>query len=170
MALDENGVVYSWGDQQFEQCGHNYSQKIEKYIKNDEVLDYKYLKPRPMNYFIEKQIKISKIFCGGNHSLALDSENNLFAWGHNHLGQCGVKSKTTQVKLEVPHLVDFGIEENYIISQVAAGADHTLVLVSFSRIQENTQVIIHEHKLFAFGNNQQGQLGMKDTVNYKTPR
>jgi alpha-tubulin suppressor-like RCC1 family protein len=74
--------------------------------------------------------------------LALDSENNLFAWGHNNLGQCGVKNKTTSVKLETPHLIDFGLEENYTISQVAAGADHTLVLISVFNVQADTELKI----------------------------
>lgn len=45
LAVTQEGKVYAWGDQQYEQCGHNFKSFKQK-LQGDETADYKYLKPR----------------------------------------------------------------------------------------------------------------------------
>ena len=45
--------------------------------------------PTVVEYFVENDIKIVDIKCGGRHILAIDSNYNVYSWGYNDLGQCG---------------------------------------------------------------------------------
>lgn len=80
---------------------------------------------------------VSHISAGANHSVAIDSDGKLWAWGANTLGQLGNGTTTNN---RVPLLIGEGF------AQVSAGADHTLA-------------IKNDGSLWAWGNNAYGQLG-----------
>jgi len=42
------------------------------------------------NFINEKSIKITKIACGSNHTLATDTNSNVLSWGLNLKGQLGL--------------------------------------------------------------------------------
>ncbi len=75
------------------------------------------------------QTSVVKIVCGAGHSLILTSNNQLFSWGGNLLGQLGVgdtnsRSVPTEVvSLRDRHLID-----------IASGAGHCLVLDNYGVI------------------------------------
>jgi len=89
---------------------------------------------------------VSQIAAGGDHSLALTSTGQLFAFGDNFFGQLGSTTKNVLVGANpTPALVKLPGATGPI-SQIAAGGDHSLVLTSTGQ-------------LYAFGNNDSGQLG-----------
>ena len=97
---------------------------------------------------------ISQISAGSVHSLALDSEGQIYAWGANYNGQLGngdTTSSNTPVKVDTS-----GVLAGKTISQISAGGVHSLALDS-------------EGQIYAWGYNDYGQLGNGDTITSNTP-
>jgi len=88
---------------------------------------------------------INQISCGADHSAVLDSHGKLQTFGSNQYGQLGLGSFSDEF---APVLIT-SIPER--ITQVACGVDQTIVLVDSGR-------------LFAMGNNANGQLGFYSQV------
>ena len=89
---------------------------------------------------------VTQIAAGYDHSLALTSTGQLYAFGNNYYGQLG---NTTNNAVEEPNptptLVTLPGEVGHV-TQIAAGAYHSLALTSTGQ-------------LYAFGDNSVGQLG-----------
>lgn len=80
------------------------------------------------------------VAAGAKHSLAVDEEGTLWAWGNNSLGQLGVGPSPTQSALPVEVT---GVSD---VVAVAAGSDHSLALRS-------------DGTVWAWGFNSNGQIG-----------
>ena len=90
----------------------------------------------------------------GFHSLALTSDGQLFAWGYNGLGQLG--DGTTAIR-SVPVAVTMtGALSGKTVTAIAGGARHSLALTS-------------DGQLFAWGQNDDGQLGDGTTADRSVP-
>ena len=84
---------------------------------------------------------ISQISAGSDHSLALDSEGQIYAWGYNDYGLLGNGDTTdsnTPVKVDTS-----GVLAGKTISQISAGSNHSLALDS-------------EGQIYAWGSNSYG--------------
>ena len=93
-------------------------------------------------YEKDKNIKITDIKCGGEHSLFLSSNNNLYVCGHGYLGQLGLgNNKNISTPIIVKSLT------NKKIIEIAAGWSHSLVLTS-------------EKNIYSTGCNKYGELGI----------
>jgi alpha-tubulin suppressor-like RCC1 family protein len=77
---------------------------------------------------------VTAVAAGGNHCLALCSDNALVAWGYNHYGQLG--NNSTSTTSTTPVNVDNGIlgnEECYsILSGGGSGGGHSVAFVATS--------------------------------------
>lgn len=98
-------------------------------------------------------IKITKICCGGWHSLALSEFGDLYAWGWNDTGQLGIKHEKEQQSYAVPTLVDI-IDKNgeamtINIKDIACGSRHSAVL-------------LEDNSVWTTGCNKYGQLGFSE--------
>ncbi|MDQ0647255.1 alpha-tubulin suppressor-like RCC1 family protein [Microbacterium natoriense] len=92
-----------------------------------------------------------QVAAGVDHTLAIGSDQNTYAWGFNSRGQLGTGNNTTSnlpVLVHAPAGVTF--------TQVSAGAGHSLALGS-------------DGNAYAWGNNESGQLGDGGTTNTVTP-
>ncbi len=89
---------------------------------------------------------VIQIAAGGDHSLAVTSTGQLYAFGLNEFGQLGIatNSGTTSAN-STPTLVSLPGASGPVI-QIAAGEDHSLAVTSTGQ-------------LYAFGLNESGQLG-----------
>jgi hypothetical protein len=88
---------------------------------------------------------------GGNHTLMIGSDENLYAWGYNAYGQLGtgtVGTNSTPAEVSLPAGV--------IPLSVAAGGDHSLALGS-------------DGTVYAWGYNAYGQLGNGTTTDSHIP-
>ena len=97
---------------------------------------------------------ISQISAGSVHSLALDSEGQIYAWGANYNGRLGngdTTSSNTPVKVDTS-----GVLAGKTITQISAGDGHSLALDS-------------EGQIYAWGANYNGQLGNGTTITSNTP-
>lgn len=141
LALSSDGKVYSWGSNGYGQLGNgaNTSLTSPVEVNTSGVLAGK---------------KIIAIEAGYSHSVALDENGQLYAWGTNDLGQLGNGSTTAS---NVPVLVDMsGVLNGKTVRSVSAGLDHTLVLASDNRV-------------YGWGRNSSYQLGNGSTTNALTP-
>ena len=103
----------------------------------------------------------TQIAAGGNHSLAVTSTGQLYAFGNNEFGQLGnatnegVPTTPPAPANPMPTLVSLP-DENGPVTQVAAGQDHSLAVTSTGQ-------------LYAFGLNASGQLGSATNINDENP-
>lgn len=98
--------------------------------------------------------RITSIAAGFNHSLAITSLGRVFAWGANASGQLG--NGTTNLR-STPTLISVAnLNSSETIISVYAGLNHSMVLTSSSRV-------------FAWGANADGELGIGSTSSANTP-
>ncbi|HEX4034862.1 MAG TPA: putative Ig domain-containing protein [Solirubrobacteraceae bacterium] len=88
---------------------------------------------------------IAALAGGGDHSLALTSSGQLYAFGNNHWGQLGNSTENGQDFANAPTLVTLPGQSGTII-QIAAGANSSLALTSTGQ-------------LYGFGLDLYGQIG-----------
>lgn len=93
---------------------------------------------------------IRQISAGASHSLALRDDGTVFAWGLNNDGRLGLGFDRGLVPVAQPVA---GLPR---MKAVAAGGDHSLALAEDGRV-------------FAWGLNDVGQLGLGDTVTRLSP-
>ncbi|XP_052100156.1 probable E3 ubiquitin-protein ligase HERC1 isoform X2 [Mytilus californianus] len=88
---------------------------------------------------------IKKVACGAQFSVALTKDGRVFTWGQDRLiGQPDIRARSCTRPQEVPSLAGYYIED------VVCGSDHTLALTSGGDV-------------WAWGNNNEGQLGLGHT-------
>jgi alpha-tubulin suppressor-like RCC1 family protein len=123
--------VFAWGDNTYGQLGLG---DTTQRTSPTELINTK-------NWYI--------VSTGGNHTLAITSNGELWAWGDNTYGQVG--DGTTTIR-NSPVQIGIGITW----SQVSAGARHSLALAT-------------NGDLYSWGDNSTGQLGLGDTTQRTSP-
>jgi alpha-tubulin suppressor-like RCC1 family protein len=86
-----------------------------------------------------KGFTINAIAAGDRHSLALDSEGRLFAWGDNASGQLGFDSTAETAAVDAPSLVPIhkpyaGTSQSPRITSISAGGSNTYFTVDATRV------------------------------------
>ena len=131
LALSVSGKVYAWGNGQQFQMGRRV---IERSLSNGLV-------PRSLGLS-----KIKFVGAGNYHSFAINTEGDVFSWGLNQFGQCGIaEGIADNASVTSPTLVE-GLK-GYDIVWVGGGEHHSLALTS-------------EGKLLAWGRLDINQLGL----------
>ncbi len=126
-AVTESGAVYGWGSNVYGQVGDGTTQTRTV--------------PTYVNFGIQK-IKQIATDPGGNHTLALTTQNNVFAWGNASMGSNGPNAVLTGQTLS-PVVVPKG---TLTPIAVAAGYNHSALLDQSG-------------KVYAWGSNVYYQLG-----------
>ena len=94
---------------------------------------------------IEELSEITRIECGYNHSLCIDTNNDLYVFGYNGFGQLGLGDTDNRNKpIKHPSLSN--------IIDISKGGNNTFVKTS-------------NNEIYAFGNNEFLQLGIKTEHN-----
>ena len=125
LALTASGEIYAWGSNVFGQLGNG----------SDTASDI----PVPVDG--PDGVVFTAIAAGGDHSLALSSTGQVYAWGANFGGQLGDGTTTSA---DVPTLVTAPPDTDFVA--IAAGTAHSLALSSTGQV-------------YAWGYNASGQLG-----------
>ncbi len=98
-------------------------------------------------------VKVTAIAAGSDHNLALDAEGRLYSWGMNRWGELGNgKASSSATVTPAPVLMPADVK----VSAIAAGSAHSLALTT-------------NGKLYAWGYNYYGQLGIGSTAHSRTP-
>lgn len=134
-----NGHAWSWGDNQYGQCGCGSTAAV---ITSPTLVS-------------QGSTLYTSIDQGGNltsdgHELALTAAGAVWAWGDNARGQLGIGTK---VNSNIPVLVT-GLPSSVV--DVRAGGEHSLALDSAGNV-------------WAWGDNQYGQVGNGTTTNVLLP-
>jgi len=109
LALDINGNVWAWGENEYYQLGNNTSGYQETPIK------------------IEGLNKINKIACGNYNSFAIGEAGEIYSFGLNASGECGVGSYSQKTTIKMAkNMTD--------IIEIKAGRNYTLALKSTGEI------------------------------------
>ncbi|XP_021187331.1 probable E3 ubiquitin-protein ligase HERC3 isoform X2 [Helicoverpa armigera] len=133
VALDEWGQLFSWGSDSMGQLGSNlgtHAQDKPKFVKG--------LATR----------NVIQVACGAYHSIALTNNGDLFSWGANSYGQCGLGTMTNKEMIPQAITSLLGVP----IAMIACGSNHTFALSKSGAV-------------FGWGKNTHGQLGLQDREN-----
>jgi alpha-tubulin suppressor-like RCC1 family protein len=139
LAKTKDGKLYAWGYNVNGQIGNGSGNVFQK-------------EPILINGFKDQIIKIS---CGFHHSMALTKDGNVYSWGNNSWGQLGNGNTHNS---NVPNLIEFRDSYNnkIEIKDISCGRRHSLLLTTAGDI-------------YAFGDNEFGQLGNKNNVQQLLP-
>eukprot|EP01125_Pyxidicula_operculata_P011631 TRINITY_DN3812_c0_g2_i2.p1 TRINITY_DN3812_c0_g2~~TRINITY_DN3812_c0_g2_i2.p1 ORF type:complete len:2464 (-),score=554.47 TRINITY_DN3812_c0_g2_i2:160-7446(-) len=107
--------------------------------------------PQPCKYF--KDLDVDMIACGGSHSMVF-ADNNLFCFGDNTHGQLGVGGDLNH---PVKPTVNPFFKRLPKIVALSSGLHHSMVLTE-------------DGKLWSFGRNTVGELGIVNYFNQPTPQ
>ncbi|MBI0063402.1 MULTISPECIES: RCC1 domain-containing protein [Bifidobacterium] len=145
LALGSDGNAYAWGENSKGQIGDGTDNTSPR------TTPVKVKKPAgtPADF------TYTQVSGGAYHSLALGSDGNAYAWGHNYSGQIGdgtTTRRTTPVKVKKPA----GTPADFTYTQVSAGVYYSLALGS-------------DGNAYAWGENDKGQIGDGTTTRRTTP-
>lgn len=108
------------------------------------------------NFFADGQVKFEQIAAGQFHALAIDSAGELYVWGRNQSGQLGTNMTGMT-----------GVPVNQTTSQQFDGVDNPLYGKTFIAVAAgilHSLAIDSSGQLYAWGNNDRGQLGNNSTT------
>ena len=153
LILNEKGEVYAFGGGSFGQLGLGPVNKMP--LDSDRYP----FKPTPtiIEYFCG--ISIVSIACGDSHSMAIDINGKLYAWGAAACGQLGLEF-TSNLPKDIegnpyqPEPRQVTYFENIKITSVACGENHTLVLCEGGLV-------------YSFGGSNCGQIGFPEVKESK---
>ena len=145
-ALDTNGQVYCWGNNNYNVLGHNSTKKFVPVAvdtaRGDGAMNGKTIK---------------QIAAGSYNTCALDIESQVYCWGYNGSGSLGNDST---VDSNSPVIVDTasgtGAMSGKTIIQISVGSLHVCALDT-------------EGQVYCWGGNSSGQLGDNSNVQRNTP-
>ena len=133
-AVTAEGRLYTWGQGRDYSLGHG-DRDLQRLPKQVQALS---------------SSKITRVACGRNFTVALDSEGSVYTWGSNDYGQLGVgqteKYRALPTKLR-------GLKE---ITEIACGDFHVLA-------------VNKDGEVYSWGNGSDGQLGHGSVSNQATP-
>ncbi|CAG9327461.1 unnamed protein product [Blepharisma stoltei] len=140
VAVTNNGSVYSWGRGDVYQLGIPFRE-----LCKDET-GYVSLVPLKINYFSERNITIKAIACGEAHTLALDTNGKVFAFGWGEDGQLGISRDELTNQSMSKEITLISALDSLNIVKISAGSIFSACLT------ETGQILV-------WGNGEQGQLG-----------
>lgn len=117
LALDLDGQVWAWGSNWNGESG----------AEDEEYVPY----ATKIDAFADQEIKIVSIEAGRYHSLALDTEGSVWAWGYNEDGELGIGNDEDQYIPQLVQTLDGALAG---ITAISAGSYHSLALDSYGGI------------------------------------
>lgn len=107
IAISDNGLAFSWGENRHGQCGVKGVKRIYKPMIIEHLKDV---------YSIESS-------AGTRHSLVLSKEGHVYSFGCNRFGQCGFTPSKNSL---LPSKIEF--DECIFINKVRCGWNHSIVI------------------------------------------
>ena len=152
LALGSDGNAYAWGYNNYGRLGDG--------TTTDRYTPVRVKTPDRNTYpDLPKDFTYVQVSAGANHSLALGSDGNAYAWGWNYYGQLGDGTsgsyRYTPVRVKTPDRNTYpDLPKDFTYVQVSAGDSYSLALGS-------------DGNAYAWGYNNYGQLG-NGYVSYRT--
>nr|QBK90128.1 MAG: regulator of chromosome condensation protein [Pithovirus LCPAC102] len=134
--IDENDYLWSFGCNDTGQLGIKIGYYIDIYIPTKIAFNH----------------KVKSVSCGNDHTIIIDENDKLWAFGDKNYGQLGLGDIKYDIDIDIPTKIPF----NYKVKSVSCGNIYTTI------IDENNEI-------WSFGCNRDGQLGLGDTDNINIP-
>ena len=151
LALGSDGNAYAWGWNYYGQLGDGTTTERHAPVR---------VKTPDRNTYpdLPKDFTYQQVSAGGDYSLAVGSDGNAYAWGHNNNGQLGNNTTSGENANPVPVRVrdpanPTDKSKGLQAAQVSAETYHSLALGS-------------DGNAYAWGRNSNGQLGNGTTSGY----
>ena len=153
LAVGSDGNAYAWGYNQYGQLGDG--------TRDDKHAPVMVRTPDRKTYpDLPADFTYLQVSAGANHSLALGSDGNVYAWGYNYYGQLGDGTrddKHAPVRVKTPDRKTYpDLPADFTYLQVSAGYWHSLALGS-------------DGNVYAWGYNNAGRLGDGTTTDRDAP-
>eukprot|EP01084_Bolivina_argentea_P249710 418140_1 len=113
LVLDTNGILYSWGDNQFKQCGLGIQDKT---ISTPQIIE------------TLQNENIVQFDCS-SHNLAISKDGIFYMWGSNWNGSCIIN--TDRRDISIPTAINNELSQTVDISkiyQISLGSFNTMIL------------------------------------------
>ena len=148
-----NGALYTWGRNNYGQTGLGYTSKLDDNSSGLHPIT-------PARVSIPGTNQLVALSFNQNFSVALDETGSVWSWGYNKNGELG-RGDSTDIcgssATEPDCILDIGqVDHLTDIVSVSAGYSHTLALRS-------------DGTVWAFGSNNDGELGHGDTNSTTEP-
>ena len=131
VAISRDGEVFTWGDGTGGRLGHG---------------DTNY-ETRPKIVRSLAAIHVVAVAASQHHCLAVSHNGSVYSWGWNNWGQCGIGHASAAVLHPVEVILPTCVE-----ARTASASERTSLIVT------------RDGKLFSFGDNRFGQLGLGDAT------
>jgi alpha-tubulin suppressor-like RCC1 family protein len=141
LVLTNYGEVYAWG--------RNWDGQIGNGCNDDQLIP---IKVKGFNN--ERVVMIS---CGRFHSMALTECGHVYSWGDNECGQLGIRKKVETPNSPIIIEIKRNNKINHTFKKISCGHSHSLLLSE-------------EGVIYAFGNNECGQVGVGNNSKVKSPQ
>ncbi|PKC63099.1 RCC1/BLIP-II [Rhizophagus irregularis] len=135
LALTREGDVYAWGNDEAHRLGRKYSERRSL---------------EPFNLGLKH---IVRLYAGSYHNFAIDKNDQVWVFGFNNMGQCGLDTIRQAIIPPEKHSFFKGQK----VEEFAVGQHHTL-----ARMQSGN--------IYVFGRSDYGQLGLGDEVTKLQPK
>lgn len=147
LAINDAGQVYVWGDNTFGKLGTGEHGPLTGFS-----LPPRLISTPPMAH----------VAAGGDHSLGITMDGELYAWGANHQGQLGLGDDVLRnTPTPVPGLLWSNVS--------AANCGSFALLGGVVGSRAHSLGVTTDGDLYAWGHNNVGQLGTGDTIDRNTP-
>ena len=128
-----SGVAFSFGNNKHSETSHDNVSKLTL----------------PRIIFKLKNEYVDKIYAGWEHNLIINKKGEIFSFGNNKSFQCGIpNSNGFNDKINNPTNISV-INNNIKAISASCGNEHSLILKN-------------DNSVYAFGINEEGELGLKD--------
>lgn len=114
LALDVNGNAYAWGSGQQNQLGRRITERNKT----------EGLTPREFGGPLKKKVKY--VACGADHSFAVDTKGNVWAWGINNFGETGIPDNAGESNAAIVKPTKVGSLAGKNIKALNGGAHHSV--------------------------------------------
>ena len=121
--LEDNGIIWA--------SGYNFTDFALGWAPKRRSFEHVDI-PKAIPYFLNNNIKISDIDAGNYHNLAVDINGNVYSWGWNLYGQCGVDGESIKAAHgNLPQLItDL---KDYKVNKIRCGHSHSYVRTDCGR-------------------------------------
>ena len=145
-AITSDGRIFTWGRNDMGQVGNG-------------AINTRIVAPTEItsNFNLNIGETITSISLGHKHSSAITSEQRVFTWGDNEIGQLGYGTTAEYRYTPTEITSNFNLNTGETIINISLGGDHSSAITS-------------EGRIFAWGFNGFGQLGIGTATNYEPNR
>ncbi|KAK6126103.1 hypothetical protein DH2020_040217 [Rehmannia glutinosa] len=161
--ITDAGVVLAFGWGQYGQCGQGNSDDL--------------LRPSCVSSLLGTRIEA--VAAGLWHTICICAEGRVRAFGGNQFGQLGLGTNSDQCE-NVPRLLDASVLETKKDKMASCGARHSAILTGklfyYLMCRDSCSITFNlsnfyteDDKIFCWGWNKYGQLGLGDTIDRNMP-